>query len=843
MIKDDVRLPTPVFDIRDRVDDRGDRGLQSIAFDNNFANNGYIYVVYTFDTNGQDDGIGKNRLVRFTMNGDVATNETLIFNSFPDADVTLLYGGAVEMGTDGKLYTTVGDYLLGVNGQDRNNIKGTVLRLNTDGTIPTDNPFYNELTGVNRAIYAYGLRNPWQTAKNPADGTIFVSDVGDATAEELNVLQWGANYGWFLAEGPKDPNDPAEADFVDPLFHYRHVDNFPNDPFAGCAIIGGSFYSTPNPTFPAKYHGQYFTGDYCTGKIRAVNPANGQAEAFMDGFEFGLVDMAVSPINGDLYYIDQTLNGDNQSPTGGVGKISFIGQQNDITITTAPSDVSVALGSDASFFVGATAPGNITYQWLRNGVAIPGETNARLDINNVRQADNNASFAVDVTSAGQTVRTDPAVLRLTNNTAPFPKIFFSGADGGYKAGQPISFNGTAWDAEDGGLNGQRLSWEVRLNHDDHDHGLIDNVVASSGTVTVPPSIETSTNVWVTIYLTATDLDGTSKTVSQRIDPKIVEITLATGTPGLSVMLDGTSRTAPFTFDSVVGVNREISAPATQTRNGTTYTFDNWSDGRPRQASRATPNNNVTWTANYTTPGGGGDVCTVTTAGNGVRVDWTDKQGVEVARNNNGWVTTPAAGVTTYTSANGSVNDGWTIRRDGRFDEVCEIDGGDGAVAECSAVTAGSIVDVSWPAADGAAEYVVYRTVNDSPQYWRGRVSGTEFSDTTRSGVITYFVAAKSADGTLSSLTECTSETTPGNPQPVASCSVSENGNGFEVSWTPAAGADRYVIYRTVNASPQYWRGAVSAPATSFNDTSRPGEIEYFVSAKYGATFTERIACN
>ena len=76
MIKNDQLVSTPVFDLRGVVDTAADRGLQSIAFDNNYANNGYIYVVYTRDTNN----IGRNRIVRFTMNGDVATNETLLFD-------------------------------------------------------------------------------------------------------------------------------------------------------------------------------------------------------------------------------------------------------------------------------------------------------------------------------------------------------------------------------------------------------------------------------------------------------------------------------------------------------------------------------------------------------------------------------------------------------------------------------------------------------------------------------------------------------------------------------------------------------------------------------------------
>ena len=84
MIKDDVLLDEPVFDLRGSVATSGSQGLQSIAFDNNFDQNGHIYVTYTYDTSGDvRDGLGTNRLVRFTMNGDVATDETLLFDHFP----------------------------------------------------------------------------------------------------------------------------------------------------------------------------------------------------------------------------------------------------------------------------------------------------------------------------------------------------------------------------------------------------------------------------------------------------------------------------------------------------------------------------------------------------------------------------------------------------------------------------------------------------------------------------------------------------------------------------------------------------------------------------------------
>ncbi|MDW3176515.1 MAG: PQQ-dependent sugar dehydrogenase [Acidimicrobiia bacterium] len=813
LIKDDQLQGTPFFDIRSQVEDNGDRGLFSMAFDNNFAVNGFVYVMYTFDTNGVDDGIGATRLSRMTVTGDTASNEVVLFEDFPAADVLLHYGGAVEMGPDGKLYVTVGDHLIGANGQDRTNLKGTVLRLNTDGSIPTDNPFYTELTGTNRAIYAYGLRNPWQTAKHPITGEIFISDVGSSDYEELNVLAPGANYGWFIAEGPKDPNDPAQASFVDPLWAFPHFGVEQGAPFEGCAIIGGSFYETPNPTFPNEYRGQYFTGDYCTGRIVTVDPDTGQASVFMDGF-VEMVDMAVSPTNGDLYYIDRSFNGDNVFPKGGVGKVTYTGVQTDITITTAPSDVSTAVGGDASFFVGISAPGNVTYQWSRDGQPIPGAVDARYTLNNVSAADDLAEFTVEISNGQQSIESDPAVLRITNNAVPVPTIdAVTGADGGYRAGDPIGFSGSATDAEDGVIPAADLRWEIRLNHDDHDHALANGVVGDTGSFTVPPAIETDTNVWVTLYLTAVDSEGTSTTVTQRVDPRIVTVTLDTDPAGLDVTLEGGAQQAPFSFDSVSGVDREIGAPAQQTAGGITYTFASWSDGLARNEIRTTPNADVTWTATYT-GGGGGDICTVTELGGGVRVSWQDKPRTEVIRNDGGWVTTPPAGTLTYDDPNGSTDEGWLVRRSG-VDEICEIVGDPPPppppTPACVVTELGGGVLIDWDPVENENRFAI--RADDSWVITVTDVTSYEYTEGTLDQ--TFVLRFNRGDGREE--IACTNEGEPPPPPPPDGCVVVAVGAGVTVTWQDLPGTE--IIRNTDGwvATPPAGTLSYSVPNASVDD--------------------------
>src|SRR5215211_7333059 len=124
----------------------------------------------------------------------VSGSEKLIFrlgnqsaaNQFPQ-----FMGGALDFGKDGKLYVATGDNDTPEKAQQLNNLFGKMLRIDKDGTIPTDNPFYSKASGNNRAIWALGLRNPFKFAIQPATDptapdTIFINDVGKNTWEEIN---------------------------------------------------------------------------------------------------------------------------------------------------------------------------------------------------------------------------------------------------------------------------------------------------------------------------------------------------------------------------------------------------------------------------------------------------------------------------------------------------------------------------------------------------------------------------------------------------------------------------------------------------------------------------------
>src|SRR6476620_3885052 len=165
VIKNGALLPTPFVSLT--VDSNGERGLLGIAFDPNFAANNFVYVYYTVSTTPRH-----NRVSRFTANGDVAIvgSELVLLDLNNLSTATNHNGGAIHVGPDGKLYIAVGENANSSNSQTLTNLLGKVLRINSDGSIPTDNPFFNSATGNNRAIWSLGLRNPFTIAFQPGTG-------------------------------------------------------------------------------------------------------------------------------------------------------------------------------------------------------------------------------------------------------------------------------------------------------------------------------------------------------------------------------------------------------------------------------------------------------------------------------------------------------------------------------------------------------------------------------------------------------------------------------------------------------------------------------------------------
>jgi glucose/arabinose dehydrogenase len=574
VIKDGALLAQPFVALT--VDSLGERGLLGVAFDPNFAANQHVYVYYTTTSPATH-----NRISRFTATGDVAVagSEMILLELDNLSSASNHNGGALHFDRDGKLFAAVGENANGANSQTLTNLLGKMLRINADGSIPTDNPFYAQTTGRNRAIWALGLRNPFTFAFQAGTGRMFINDVGQNTIEEINDGIVASNYGWPESEGPT--SNPSHRG---PLYYYFHG----SGPFLGCAITGGTFYNPDVGQFPAEYVGTYFFADFCTGWINRFDVDTGTVSTFASGIA-SPVDLQVGP-DGSLYYLARG--------SGGVlTRISYTPAEAP-SITQHPADRTVSAGQPASFSVAASGSGPLSYQWQRDGTNIAGAASTTYTLASASGADNGARFRAVVTNPFGSATSNDALLTVTGNAPPVATITQPAPGTLYTAGSTISYSGTGTDAEDGTLSANAFTWQVDFHHDTHVHPFIAAYSgATGGSFSIPQTGETSPNVWYRIILTITDSAGQSTTVFGDVRPRTVSITLNAQHNGLQLTLDGQPVPEPYTFTAVVGMIRSIGAPS-QAVAGWTYTFRAWSDGGAQTHNITVPGTSTTYTARY-----------------------------------------------------------------------------------------------------------------------------------------------------------------------------------------------------------------------------------------------------
>jgi glucose/arabinose dehydrogenase len=573
IIKNGQKLGSPFVHVS--VNSSGERGLLGVALDPDFATNQFVYVYYTTSA-----APIHNRVSRFTANGDTAVpgSEQILFELNNLSSATNHNGGALHFGADGKLYVAVGDNANASNAQTLTNLLGKMLRLNKDGTIPTDNPFFNQATGQNRAIWTLGLRNPFTFAFQPGSGRMFINDVGQSAWEEINDGIAGSNYGWPDTEG-----ETSDQRYRSPLFAYGHNGD-PNT--TGCAITGGAFYDPATPQFPADYVGDYFFADFCGDWIRRYDPATDTAVAFASDDAGGVVDLDVGP-DGRLYYLARN--------TGQVLQITFPAGQAP-AITQHPADVTVSQGQPATFTVSATGAAPLTYQWQRNQVNINGANASTYTITNTTLADNGAKFRCVVSNSFGNATSNEATLTVLANQPPTGTITAPPTGTLYSAGETISYAGTGSDPEEGDLPASAFTWWVDFHHDDHFHPFMgEQSGMKTGEFTIPTEGETAANVWYRIHLRVTDSAGLRHESFRDVTPRVVSITLAANPSGLQLRLDGQPVTTPFTFTGVVGMTRTLEAVSPQSPS---WKFASWSDGGGRVHNISTPGTSTTFLAMF-----------------------------------------------------------------------------------------------------------------------------------------------------------------------------------------------------------------------------------------------------
>ncbi len=279
VVEDGRLLDTPFLDLRALVRDGGERGLLSLAFHPGYRDNGLLFVYYT-------DTAGDTVVARYQVGDDPNLVD-------PDSATVVLTwpqpfgnhnGGQLAFGPSGFLYVGLGDGGSGGDpleaGQRLDTLLGKILRLDidclqgcADGAgygIPNDNPFV-EVAGARPEIWAYGLRNPWRFSFDRASGDLFIGDVGQNRAEEIDRQPAGSpggeNYGWRITEGEHCFDPPSGCDrsgLEEPIVSYDHNSGW------GRSITGG--YRYRGADLP-DLEGNYLFADYLSRLVFRVVPA------------------------------------------------------------------------------------------------------------------------------------------------------------------------------------------------------------------------------------------------------------------------------------------------------------------------------------------------------------------------------------------------------------------------------------------------------------------------------------------------------------------------------------------------------------------------------------------
>jgi glucose/arabinose dehydrogenase/PKD repeat protein len=538
--------PTLALDLSAKVCSDRDQGMLGLTIDPSFFSNGYIYASYTFNKSGDCSDTAAvrrvNRVSRFTLDQHHEIDpdsENVLFDNIPAPDEGLHSNADLAFGPDGLLYVSLGDGGCDFRGdsgcqtandaaRDLSLPLGKILRIQSDGGLPADNPFIGPdsarcngsgLTDPGKVcaeIYAYGLRNPYRLTFDPLSGQLLINDVGYASWEEIDIGAPGADYGWNLREahckndigGTSSIEDcgTEPSGMTNPILHYGRGD--------GCAAItGGAF--VPAGIWPSRFDNHYLFSDLTCGRIFVMDsgPTGYLMEPALNVTGFP-VDLAFGP-RGDghaLYYATRvpdevrviTYVGDaNRTPlaeataTPNAGatplKVRF-----DATTSSDPDGDSLAF--DWDFGDGSAHSSEVSPEHI---YSTPGTYLATVSVSDP-----------DGATATREIRVDPG------NDAPTAQIQASTIGNRYRLREPLTFTGTATDRQDGVLPPESLTWEVLLHHNTHTHTYVPVTSGNEVELVAPGHDETApgTQIHLEARLTATDSSGVTTTVSRDFSP-------------------------------------------------------------------------------------------------------------------------------------------------------------------------------------------------------------------------------------------------------------------------------------------------------------------------------------
>jgi glucose/arabinose dehydrogenase len=281
--------PTPLFRFQN-ISTKSEEGLMGMALDPQYTQNKLVYVCVAYPKN---NGL-VDKVVALKDNGQSATEERTIIDDIPAAQFHA--GCRLKFGPDKKLYITTGDATNRELAQNKESLAGKILRLNPDGSIPSDNPFPNS------PLYSIGHRNPQGIDWHPVTGTLYETEHGPSGfdgpggGDEVNVIKAGQNYGW-----PKVSHEKSAAGLVSPKLTFTPA----------VAPAAGLFYK--GDVFPQFKNNFFFGMLQGTGIHRLVldeaNPELILSHEDLPGLNIGRIREVTESPDGLIYFSTSNRDG------------------------------------------------------------------------------------------------------------------------------------------------------------------------------------------------------------------------------------------------------------------------------------------------------------------------------------------------------------------------------------------------------------------------------------------------------------------------------------------------------------------------------------------------------
>ena len=612
------------LDLSAETNNVAERGLLAVAVDPNFAINNYVYLYNTFLN--QNNTIQKS-VVRFShveRNGgassflDPASARTIWREKAValSSAANVHHGGGLAIAYEPidaadpspyKLYIVTSDESIPRSSADLSSDNGKVHRVNlSDGSIPTDNPYYNpvaavaynpeadvttsiDANGILTTIHSFGIRNGWRASFDQQSQFLLIGEVGGSVQtgyEDIHIAVPLANYGWPTQEGPlSDPNDPGN-----PILSWNHAGGpGRNDtPTNGTSsVTGGVVYR--GTKFPTEYHGAYFYGDwarrwvrYATFDFSGIRPVLLEDKFFRNAAG-NVLSFEEAP-DGTLYYITTNQTDNIFTFAGQVNRVDF------------EFDNSAPFGSgilvDDADLISGVAPhivqfganvydseGDVlNYAWdFGDGVV-----SAAASPLHTYNSSGDFEVSLVVTDANGAVSTFPTV---SIRVGVLPQVTITASqEGTYRAGDSITVDGFAIDSIDGRLNtGQYLTWGSQyFTSGGSRPGPFEN-----GTAYTPGGITFTTpntgNVEsfltsVSVTLQAQNSQGLSANNTITLTAEVSSITVDAPNEDVLIAIDGhITKPGDYIFEGVVNFLFDFEAQSSYLDAGELMVFSHWSD--------------------------------------------------------------------------------------------------------------------------------------------------------------------------------------------------------------------------------------------------------------------------